>query len=147
MTFLSFYLYLKVKTPGRNSIKRNRDFLASHDFQKKNAVGVRERCGICDKKIKFGKSCVKCLGCGLVCHPECKSEAFASACIQEICTPDNLFTPLMASSATGNTVPHSPVLSVEGRVLDGGIVRALGVGPDPVESHISVRRDGGEPAI
>ena len=76
-----------------------------HDFQKKNAV-LRERCGICDKKIKFGKSCLKCLECGLVCHPECKSEALAFNCIRgQICTPENgLFTPLMASSA-GNTVP------------------------------------------
>merc|ERR1712062_99465 len=86
-----------VKTPSGNYGKRTLEL--SHDFQKKNAV-IRERCGICDKKIKFGKSCLKCLECGLVCHPECKSEALAFNC-----TPENgLFTPLMASSA-GNTVP------------------------------------------
>merc|ERR1712062_135633 len=93
----------KVKTPIGNYGKRT---LEIHDFQKKNAV-LRERCGICDKKIKFGKSCLKCLECGLVCHPECKSEALAAFnCIRgQICTPENgLFTPLMASSA-GNTVP------------------------------------------
>jgi len=75
-----------------------------HDFYKKNAVGVRESCAVCDKKIKFGKTCVKCQGCGIVCHPECKSEAEASSrCIpsEKICTPDKVFTPLMASSGGG----------------------------------------------
>ena len=41
----------------------------------------------------------------------------------------------------------SPVLGVEGRVLDGSVVGAQGVGPDPVEGHVSVRGDGGEPAL
>ena len=103
MHFSDLIFFLQVKTPV--GMKRTRENL--HDFQKKNAVGVREKCGICEKKIKFGKSCVKCLDCGMVCHPECKSEASTFACIQEICTPDNLFTPLMASSTgnNGTTVP------------------------------------------
>merc|ERR1712062_825726 len=38
----------KVKTPSGNYGKRTLEM--NHDFQKKNAV-IRERCGICDKKI------------------------------------------------------------------------------------------------
>merc|ERR1712156_1331868 len=85
----------KVKTPSGNYGKRTLEM--NHDFQKKTAV-LRERCGICDKKIKFGKSCLKCLGCGLVCHPECQSETLAFNCIRgQICTPEN-------GSSAGNTV-------------------------------------------
>ena len=40
---------------------------------------------------------------------------------------------------------RSPVLGVKGCALDGGVVRALGVGADPVESHVSIGGDGGEP--
>ena len=41
-----------------------------HAFQKKTTL--REKCSVCDKKIKWGKSCLKCQDCGVVCHPECK---------------------------------------------------------------------------
>ena len=41
-----------------------------HASQKKTTL--REKCSVCDKKIKWGKSCLKCQDCGVVCHPECK---------------------------------------------------------------------------
>ena len=46
---------------------------SQHTFQKKTVVVV-ERCSPCGKRIKFGKSVLKCRDCAAVCHIECKHD-------------------------------------------------------------------------
>ena len=43
-----------------------------HNFVQKKNLSGKDKCAPCDKKLKFGKSCLKCQDCGVACHPECK---------------------------------------------------------------------------
>ena len=42
-----------------------------HHFVQKTEY-KRATCGVCNKRVKFGKIVYKCRECGAVCHPECK---------------------------------------------------------------------------
>lgn len=44
-----------------------------HSFQSKTVV-MPDTCGPCEKRIRFGKTALKCKNCRAVCHPECKDK-------------------------------------------------------------------------
>lgn len=48
---------------------------AQHYFQQKTVV-VQEICFVCEKKIKFGKTALKCKACKAIYHTECKQFIF-----------------------------------------------------------------------
>ena len=43
-----------------------------HSFLTNTVKSIREKCHTCDRRIKFGKTFLKCQDCDLVCHKECK---------------------------------------------------------------------------
>lgn len=64
-----------------------------HIFQKKTVVVV-ERCVPCGKRIKFGKSVLKCRDCLAVCHIECKHD------VPMPCVANATRTPVAKSGGT-----------------------------------------------
>lgn len=62
-------------TPG-NPVMRsfsNAGMNRKHQFVQKTEY-KRATCGVCNKRVKFGKVVYKCRECGAVCHPECKDQ-------------------------------------------------------------------------
>lgn len=62
-------------TPG-NPVMRsysNAGMNRKHQFVQKTEY-KRATCGVCNKRVKFGKIVYKCRECGAVCHPECKDQ-------------------------------------------------------------------------
>lgn len=104
-----------------------------HAFQTKSNMGVKEKCAPCDKKIKFGKTCLKCQDCGVVCHVECKLDV-PLPCIRGVNkTPTNKTTGNFLSNYTPVEAPMVPPLltvcvrAVEERGLNEvGIYRVPG---------------------
>ena len=58
----------------------------SHNFVTK--LALKEKCAVCEKRFKFGKSCLKCQGCGVICHTQCEIN------VPLICVPLENRTPL-----------------------------------------------------
>ena len=60
--------------PVRRTHSNDRGLTRPHQFAPKNNFKT-ERCGPCQRRIKFGKSCFKCHECRMVAHPECRDKA------------------------------------------------------------------------
>ena len=58
----------------------------NHNFLTK--LALKEKCAVCEKRFKFGKSCLKCQGCGIICHTQCEIN------VPLICVPLENRTPL-----------------------------------------------------
>ena len=103
-----------------------------HNFVKKNNLSGKEKCAPCDKKLKFGKSCLKCQDCGVACHPECKLDV-PLPCIRGVNrTPTNKTGNFLANYTPLDHPMVPPLLTVcvreiEERGLDEvGIYRVPG---------------------
>jgi len=95
-------------TPG-NPVMRsysNAGMNRKHHFVQKTEY-KRATCGVCNKRVKFGKIVYKCRECGAVCHPECKDQ------VPLPCVPTGSAqkTPSKAAMARGGQLadytPHS----------------------------------------
>ena len=67
---------MKVPTTPGNPVMRsysNAGMNRKHQFVQKTEY-KRATCGVCNKRVKFGKIVYKCRECGAVCHPECKDQ-------------------------------------------------------------------------
>lgn len=56
-----------------------------HTFQTKTVV-MPENCGVCKKRISFGKQALKCKQCRNICHPECRDN-LSLPCVPVVNTP------------------------------------------------------------
>lgn len=65
----------------------SRAMRAPHTFQQKIVV-IPENCGPCDKRMRFGRTALKCKDCKALCHPECKDN-LPLPCIPQTNTPTN----------------------------------------------------------
>jgi len=68
---------MNTPTAGTPSVKRTFSNAGTmptrqHNFVQKKNLSGKDKCAPCDKKLKFGKTCLKCQDCGVACHPECK---------------------------------------------------------------------------
>ena len=78
-----------------------------HQFVQKNKYN-RETCGVCGKRIKFGKVCLVCRECRAVCHPECGDQ------VPVPCVPTGSVTKTPSKSALsrgGQLSDHVPPTS------------------------------------
>lgn len=58
----------------------------NHTFFNKTTL-KSELCQVCNKAVKFGKTCLKCRDCRTVCHPECKDKT-SLPCVPCVPTPN-----------------------------------------------------------
>ncbi|KAK4872799.1 hypothetical protein RN001_014828 [Aquatica leii] len=97
------HLLINNKHPCQNSTA-----VRQHCFQSKTLV-MPETCGPCNKRMRFGRTVVKCKECRAICHPECKN------LLPLPCTP-LVNTPLrgagLISDYTPTTSPMVPALIV-----------------------------------
>ncbi|XP_057365928.1 rac GTPase-activating protein 1-like [Daphnia carinata] len=58
--------------PGSNSDEfHNMKVIKEHQMKRQVIVNKTENCNPCGLRIKFGKSAVRCIDCGLICHMDC----------------------------------------------------------------------------
>lgn len=61
--------------------------MRTHTFQQKVVV-MPDTCGPCGKRMRFGRTAMKCKDCRALCHPECK-DALPLPCIPQNNTPNS----------------------------------------------------------
>ncbi|KAL5497620.1 hypothetical protein EMCRGX_G014128 [Ephydatia muelleri] len=104
----------------------------NHTFFNKTTL-KSELCQVCNKAVKFGKTCLKCRDCRTVCHPECKDKA-ALPCVPCVPTPNKKkMHEADLASFCPQCVPRVPAIvvhcvhEIERRALaDVGIYRVPG---------------------
>ena len=72
----AYSVMMKVSVTPGNPVMRsysNAGMNRKHQFVQKTEY-KRATCGVCNKRVKFGKIVYKCRECGAVCHPECKDQ-------------------------------------------------------------------------
>jgi Rac GTPase-activating protein 1 len=102
----------------------------NHTFFTKTLMRI-ETCQVCNKKIRFGRNCLKCRDCRSLCHPECKAKV-PLPCIPSVPTPKKIQDAGLASFCP-NSIPRVPAIlvhcitEIERRGLtDVGIYRVPG---------------------
>eukprot|EP00731_Ephydatia_muelleri_P009343 Em0004g1681a len=104
----------------------------NHTFFNKTTL-KSELCQVCNKAVKFGKTCLKCRDCRTVCHPECKEKA-TLPCVPCVPTPNKKkMHEADLASFCPQCVPRVPAIvvhcvhEIERRALaDVGIYRVPG---------------------
>lgn len=86
------------KTPARQ-----------HSLQSKTVV-LPDTCVSCEKKLRFGKTALKCKDCRATCHPECQKD-LPLPCIPFVNTPTRNLLGLI-SDFTPTSAPMVPALIV-----------------------------------
>ncbi|RZC31762.1 RhoGAP and/or C1 1 domain containing protein, partial [Asbolus verrucosus] len=82
--------------------RQNELNMRQHCFQQKTIV-MPDTCGPCEKRIRFGKSAMKCKECKALCHIECKDK-LPLPCVPIVNTP----THHTASGSIGDYTPTIP---------------------------------------
>ncbi|KAG5892671.1 hypothetical protein JTB14_004869 [Gonioctena quinquepunctata] len=82
--------------------EKNNNF-RQHCFQQKTIV-MPENCTACEKRIRFGRSALKCKECKSLCHMECK-DLLSLPCVPTMNTPSNKKVPGTISDYTPTTPP------------------------------------------
>ncbi|KAL6436231.1 hypothetical protein ACFW04_004661 [Cataglyphis niger] len=57
----------------------NTEAIANHSFVSKIVIKP-EICTLCSKRIRFGKTILRCRDCLVICHAECKTQVFSIPC-------------------------------------------------------------------
>ena len=96
-------------TPG-NPVMRsysNAGMNRKHQFVQKTEY-KRATCGVCNKRVKFGKIVYKCRECGAVCHPECKDqvEIFTHVKVSDPHSHNALGSPSLCPHRLGSEDPQ-----------------------------------------
>ncbi|XP_070161918.1 rac GTPase-activating protein 1-like [Polyergus mexicanus] len=63
----------------------NTEAIANHSFISKIVIKP-EICTLCGKRIRFGKTILRCRDCPVMCHVECKTQVLSIPCV---CEKDN----------------------------------------------------------
>ncbi|XP_017771675.1 PREDICTED: rac GTPase-activating protein 1-like [Nicrophorus vespilloides] len=82
--------------------------LRQHVLQSKTIV-MPDTCVSCEKRLRFGKSALKCKDCRATCHPECKGN-LPLPCVPYVNTPTQKNILGFISDYTPTTTPMVPAL-------------------------------------
>lgn len=88
----------------------DRNNLRQHQLQYKTVV-MPDSCSVCEKRIRFGKSALRCKDCKSFCHPECKS-SLPLPCVPLPCTPNGRKNMGSIGDYTPPCAPMVPALMV-----------------------------------
>ncbi|XP_050316357.1 rac GTPase-activating protein 1-like isoform X2 [Anthonomus grandis grandis] len=105
---LVFEAWEKQSTPGRNT--QTKSDLRQHTLQQKTMV-MPDSCVCCEKRIRFGKTALKCKECRSLCHYECKDQ-LRLPCVPTGNTPSNKNVMSVISDYTPTSAPMVPALIV-----------------------------------
>ncbi|KRT82480.1 C1 domain containing protein, partial [Oryctes borbonicus] len=84
--------------------------LRQHTLHAKTVV-MPDVCGPCEKRIRFGKTALKCRDCRAMCHPECKNN-LPLPCVPSVNTPTQRNATGVIADFTPITPPMVPSLIV-----------------------------------
>ncbi|CAH1130082.1 unnamed protein product [Ceutorhynchus assimilis] len=107
---LVFESWAKNGTPGKNMRNSNKPEYRQHNFQPRNVV-LPDSCVCCEKRIRFGKSSLKCKECRSICHYECK-DLLPLPCVPVGNTPNHKNILGVISDYTPTIPPMVPALIV-----------------------------------
>ncbi|XP_066251878.1 rac GTPase-activating protein 1-like [Euwallacea similis] len=108
---LIFESWAKNGSPLKSQRVSNlRPDLRQHSLQQKTIV-MPDSCICCEKRLRFGKSAMKCKECRSVCHFECKDQ-LALPCVPVVNTPTNKYAMGLISDYTPTLSPMVPALVI-----------------------------------